>query len=39
MAEWWAASRAGGVALTLTEAFTLGATIFGQLLPRLLRAG
>ena len=38
MAEWWAASRAGGAALTLPEAFKLGATLFGELLPRLLRA-
>ena len=38
MAEWWAASRASGAAATLPEAFHLGATIFGELLPRLLRA-
>jgi len=35
--EWWAASRAPGAAATLPEAFRLGATIFGELLPRLLR--
>ena len=38
MEEWWAASRAPGAAATLPEAFRLGATIFGELLPRLLRA-
>jgi len=38
VAEWWAASGAGGVALTLPEAFALGATVFGELLPRVLRA-
>jgi len=31
-------SRAPGAAATLAEAFRLGATIFGELLPRLLRA-
>jgi hypothetical protein len=38
VAEWWAASRAAGAAATLPEAFRLGATIFGSLLPGLLRA-
>ena len=38
MAQWWAATRAPGAALTLPEAFRLGATIFGERLPRLLRA-
>lgn len=38
MAEWWAAGRAPGAAATLLHAFRLGATIFGELLPRLLRA-
>jgi hypothetical protein len=38
VAEWWAVSRAGGAALTLPEAFRLGAAIFGELLPGLLRA-
>ena len=38
MAEWWGATRAPGAAATLPEAFRLGATIFGELLPRLLRA-
>lgn len=38
MAEWWESSRAPGAAATLPEAFRLGATIFGELLPRLLRA-
>ncbi len=38
MAEWWAGSQAPGAAATLAEAFRLGATIFGELLPRLLRA-
>ncbi len=38
MAEWWAASRAPGAAASLADAFRLGATIFGELLPRLLRA-
>ena len=28
MAEWWTASRAAGAALTLPEAFRLGATIW-----------
>ena len=37
MAEWWAASRAPGAAATLPEAFRLGATVFGELLPGLLR--
>ena len=37
MAEWWTASAATGAAATLPEAFRLGATIFGELLPRLLR--
>ena len=37
MAEWWTASAAAGAAATLPEAFRLGATIFGELLPRLLR--
>ena len=37
MAAWWATSRAAGAALTLPEAFRLGAAIFGELLPRLLR--
>jgi hypothetical protein len=37
VAEWWAASRAPGSAATLAEAFRLGARIFGELLPRLLR--
>jgi hypothetical protein len=37
VAEWWAASRAPGAAATLSEAFRLGATIFGELLPGLLR--
>lgn len=37
MAEWWAASRAPGAAATLPEAFRLGARIFGELLPGLLR--
>ena len=37
MAEWWAASPVPGAATTLPEAFRLGATIFGELLPRLLR--
>jgi hypothetical protein len=39
VAEWWTASRAPGAAATLPEAFRLGARIFGELLPRLLRAG
>ncbi len=38
MAEWWAASRAPGAAATLPEAFRFAATIFGELLPGLLRA-
>ena len=38
MTEWWAASRPPGAAATLPEAFRLGAMIFGELLPRLLRA-
>ena len=38
MQEWWAASRTPGAAATLPEAFRLGATIFGELLPQLLRA-
>ena len=38
MEEWWAASRAPGAAATLPEAFRLGATIVGELLPQLLRA-
>ena len=38
VAEWWAVGRAPGAAATLPEAFRLGATIFGELLPRLLRA-
>ena len=38
MAAWWAESRAAGAALALPEAFRLGATIFGELLPRLLHA-
>jgi hypothetical protein len=36
--EWWAASGTPGAAATLPEAFRLGATIFGELLPQLLRA-
>jgi len=35
--EWWKVSRAAGAALTLAEAFRLGAAIFGERLPRLLR--
>jgi hypothetical protein len=38
VAAWWAASQASGAAATLPEAFRLGATIFGEWLPRLLRA-
>ena len=38
MEEWWAVSRAPGAAATLEEAFRLGATVFGELLPQLLRA-
>jgi hypothetical protein len=38
VAEWWATSRAPGAAASLADAFRLGATIFGELLPRLLRA-
>jgi hypothetical protein len=38
VAEWWEQNRAAGAAATLSEAFRLGATIFGELLPRLLRA-
>jgi hypothetical protein len=38
VAEWWRAGRASGAAASLPEAFRLGATIFGELLPRLLRA-
>ena len=38
MTEWWATSRPPGAAATLPEAFRLGAMIFGELLPRLLRA-
>jgi len=38
VAEWWTVSRAPGAAASLAEAFRLGATIFGELLPRLLRA-
>ena len=37
MADWWAGSRAAGAALTLPEAFRLGAIVFGERLPRLLR--
>jgi hypothetical protein len=37
VAEWWSVSAAAGAAATLPEAFRLGATIFGELLPRLLR--
>lgn len=37
MAEWWAATQASGAAATLPEAFRLGARIFGELLPRLVR--
>jgi hypothetical protein len=37
VADWWAASRAPGAAATLPEAFALGARIFGELLPALLR--
>ena len=37
MAEWWAAGHAPGAAATLGEAFALGARIFGELLPGLLR--
>jgi hypothetical protein len=37
VAEWWTASRPAGAAATLPEAFRLGAAIFGELLPRLLR--
>ena len=37
MAEWWAGSQAPGAAATLREAFTLGAHIFGALLPALIR--
>jgi hypothetical protein len=35
--EWWAATRAAGAALPLAEAFRLGATLFGELLPRIVR--
>jgi alkylmercury lyase-like protein len=35
--EWWERTGAGGGALTLAEAFRLGAAIFGERLPRLLR--
>jgi len=35
--DWWEGSRAAGAALTLAEAFRLGAAIFGERLPRLLR--
>ena len=38
MAAWWTESRAAGAALALPEAFRLGAAIFGELLPGLLRA-
>jgi hypothetical protein len=38
VAEWWEATRASGAAATLAEAFRLGATIFGERLPALLRA-
>jgi hypothetical protein len=37
VAEWWSGTRAPGAAATLTEAFRLGARIFGELLPRLVR--
>lgn len=37
MAAWWATTRAPGAAATLGEAFALGARIFGELLPGLLR--
>jgi hypothetical protein len=37
VAAWWGVSRAPGAAATLADAFRLGATIFGELLPRLLR--
>jgi hypothetical protein len=35
-AAWWAGSRAAGAAMTLAEAFRLGAAIFGERLPGLL---
>jgi hypothetical protein len=38
MAEWWRRTRAPGAAAILPDAFRLGATIFGELLPRLLQA-
>jgi hypothetical protein len=38
VAEWWTSSRAAGAGATLAEAFQLGRTIFGELLPRLLCA-
>jgi hypothetical protein len=33
---WWQQGRPAGAAATLPEAFRLGATIFGEMLPRLL---
>jgi hypothetical protein len=39
VAEWWEVSRAPGAAASLPEAFRLGAAVFGELLPRLLRGG